>query len=386
MRIRYAEAFLLIGLLLLVSCSSMGNKQYYTLDQVITITADDGMRFNGRLRLPQAQPVDKLVIYVNGSGPNTYDDTRVMGNGTTFSYFDLFAQQCNNRGIGFFSYDTRGVSPSNKPPLFQSIDQGEYETYLPTNEISDVEAIIRTLHSYPVLAKAKIILLGWSSGTIVAPRVALDKKEPVDALILAGYVNVTMDATLSWQLGGESSMIFYCQYFDADKNGTVSRTELEADPYKILQAIGMNRATAFTQLDVDEDGILTAHDFSLMLAPSLTRIQQAIEENDDQWLAKNYGVLLTSAWFKDYRTHMPPNSEVLSKLDIPLHIFQGEIDRNTPVQGTRDIEATFKQLGKTNLKVHVFPKHDHNLNYLLYPTKGEISLGLQQLFDTLGSL
>jgi len=85
MKIRYAEAFLLIGLLLLVSCSSMGNKQYYTLDQVITITADDGMRFNGRLRLPQAQPVDKLVIYVNGSGPNTYDDTRVMGNGTTFS-------------------------------------------------------------------------------------------------------------------------------------------------------------------------------------------------------------------------------------------------------------------------------------------------------------
>lgn len=343
------------------------------------------MQFDGRLRLP-AGPVETLVIYVNGSGPNTYDNHRKFGESLEFSYFDLFSQQCNQRNIGFFSYNTRGVTLGEEPPLYQTINQEQYKTYLPSNEIKDIETIIEILHTLPRLSKTRIILLGWSSGTMIAPRVALDQPDAVDALVLAGYVNTTMDDTLDWQQSGESSMIFFRQYFDDNQDLSISPEELGKDQYGILPALGTSKETAFSQLDIDKDGMVTTDDFKRMLAPGYAQMQEAILKGDDQWLGKNYGVLLTSRWFMDYRNNMPPNSEILPKLSIPIHIFHGVLDRNVPVQGVRDSKNTFDRIQKENLTIHIFAGHDHDLNYLLYQQTGEIPQGLEELFNTLSTL
>ena len=74
------------------------------------------------------------------------------------------------------------------------------------------------------------------------------------------------------------------------------------------------------------------------------------------------------------------------KLDLPIHIFQGGLDANTPVEDTYAIEESFRAAGKENLKIHVFGDHDHDLNYLLYPMEGAVSEGLQAIFDTVASL
>jgi pimeloyl-ACP methyl ester carboxylesterase len=362
------------------------SKEACPSDQILKITAYDGVTFLGRLRLPAERPVKKLVIYVNGSGPSTYDDKRSLGDGTVFSYFDLFAEKCNDEGTGFFSYDTRGVSPSDQPPTFSTIDTKVYQTYRPTNEIQDIETIIRTLQAIPCLHSAKIILLGWSCGTMVAPEVALRKKVQVDALILAGYMNDTMDETITWQNSGIPSMMFYCRYFDADKDGTVSAKEFSDDPYKILPALGLDKNHDFEKLDTNKDGKLDADDFALMLIPYLAQLKEAIDTGNDEWIATHYGVRLTSGWFMDYRNHMPANREVLPRLDIPIYIFQGTEDRNVPMQGALDIKDTFKELGKTNLVVHVFPGHDHDLNYMTYPLGKGLSEGFQEIFRTIGKL
>ncbi len=388
---KYLSIPLLALLFFFVGCTSLPRSQTEELfhaeasDQILTITGFDGMQFNGRLRLP-AGPVDTLVIFVNGSGPNTYDNHRKLGESQEFSYFDLFSQQCNQRNIGFFSYNTRGVTLGEDPPLYQTIDKNEYMTYLPSNEIQDIASIIETLHALPRLSKTRIILLGWSSGTMISPRVALVRPDAVDALVLAGYVNTTMDDVLAWQQSGESSIIFYRQYFDDNQDLSISHEELEKDPYGILPALGINTETAFSQLDITMDGQITSEDFKLMLAPGFEQMKKAILEGDDQWLENNYSVFLTSGWFIDYRNNMPPNSEVLPKLTLPIHIFHGVLDRNVPVQGVRDIKNTFDQLGKNNLTIHIFPGHDHDLNYLLYPQTGEIPKGLEELFNTLATL
>ncbi|WP_320129836.1 alpha/beta fold hydrolase [uncultured Sphaerochaeta sp.] len=388
---KYLYLPLLTLLLFAVSCTSTplshpeDFSQAEASDQILTITGFDGVQFDGRLRLPSG-PVETLVIYVNGSGPNTYDNHRKMGKSLEFSYFDLFAQQCNQRNLGFFSYDTRGVTLGQTPPLYQTIDKEQYKTYLPSNEIKDIESIIETLHTVPRLSKTRIILLGWSSGTAIAPRVALEKPSFVDALVLAGYMNTTMEETLAWQQSGEASMIFYRQYFDDNKDLSISPEELNKDQYGILPALGMNKETAFAQLDANADGVIDVEDFKLMLAPGFAQLKKAIKEGDDQWLQANYGVFLTSGWFKDYAMNMPANSEILSKLTLPIHIFHGTLDRNVPVQGVRDIEKTFNQMGKKNLTIHIFAGHDHDLNYLLYPQTGKIPEGLEQLFDTLATL
>lgn len=348
--------------------------------QIITVETFDGLSFEGKLRLPEGG-ADKLVIYVNGSGPNTYDNHRESGE-LKFNYFDLFAQRFTAEGAAFFSYNTRGVTPGTEPPYFADIDEEAYQTYIPSNEVKDVVSIIRRLTALPELAEAKVYLLGWSAGTIVAPLAALEGEARVDGLLLAGYCNETMADTLEWQQTGGSAMVLYKAYFDVDGDGRISESEYAGDPYGVSQALG---GAAFAELDVTGDGYLDREDLSVLLKDTREAVFKAFDGGDDQWLNENYGVRLTSAWFTDYR-RLAPNKETLLKLDLPIHIFQGGLDANTPVEDTYAIEESFRAAGKENLKIHVFGDHDHDLNYLLYPMEGAVSEGLQAIFDTVASL
>ena len=342
----------------------------------MTIPSFDGYPLAGKLYLPRGQNPQALVVYVNGSGPNTYENTRALTEDTTFSYFDLVAQGFTGQNAAFFSYSTRGVAPGSEPPYYCTIDPDAYQTYLPGNSVRDVAAIVTALRQDPRLSRARVYLLGWSEGTMIAPKAA--QIVPVDGLLLAGYVNGTMRETLDWQQNGGSSMVTYCLYFDTDGDGAVSRAEYEADPYGVRGALGLDQ-TAFPDLDVDGDGKLTAADFSLLLAPTRQTLYAAIDRGDDAWLAQNYPVRLTTAWFRAHDA-FPPNRDMLTTLDIPITIFQGEADANVPVQDTREIQAQFAACGKTNLTVHTYPATDHDLNFSVYLSTGEWPQGWQDLF------
>lgn len=342
----------------------------------MTIPSFDGYPLAGKLYLPRGQNPQALVVYVNGSGPNTYENTRALTEDTTFSYFDLVAQGFTGQNAAFFSYSTRGVAPGSEPPYYCTIDPDAYQTYLPDNSVRDVAAIVAALRQDPRLSRARVYLLGWSEGTMIAPKAA--QIVPVDGLLLAGYVNGTMRETLDWQQNGGSSMVTYCLYFDTDGDGAVSRAEYEADPYGVRGALGLDQ-TAFPDLDVDGDGKLTAADFSRLLAPTQQALYAAIARGDDAWLAQNYPVRLTTAWFRAHDA-FPPNRDMLTTLDIPITIFQGEADANVPVQDTREIQAQFAACGKTNLTVHTYPATDHDLNFSVYLSTGEWPQGWQDLF------
>lgn len=344
-------------------------------EEIITVTAYDGLTFEGKLRLPEGENVEKLVIYVNGSGPNTYDNKRSTGE-STFNYHDLFAEQFTQEGIAYFSYNTRGVTPEEEAPYFAEIDEDAYQTYFPANQVKDVESMIRLLKEDSRLQDAKVILLGWSEGTMIAPQVALNGEVPVDALFLAGYCNETMADILEWQLTGGSSMVTIGTYLDGDGDGTVTREEYDADPYQVAAQLG-----AFEELDTNGDGAISREDMALLLKETHDETFRAFDGGDDAWLKENYAVRLTSAWFTEHRK-LAPNRETLPKLSLPIYIFQGSMDANVPVEQSRAIAEAFQAAGKTNLHLHEFGMHDHDLNYILYPLTGEISEGLQAIFDT----
>ena len=348
-----------------------------TGSELLDIKAADGYVLEGKLDMPETKP-ERLVIFVNGSGPNTYDNRRQI-NGQNFNYFDLFAERITADGNAFFRWNTRGCAPGDEPPLFTDISEPDYQTYVPENSIADVEAVISVLRDDERLSDCPVILLGWSEGTMIAPQVAVRGNVPVDALVLCGYVNGTMAEALEWQQTGGASMVFYREYFDTDGDGAISASEYNADPYGIVKALG---DVPFESLDLDGSGILTEEDFKLMLADSWSQLQDAIARGDDQWLAENYSVRLTSAWFEGH-ARLQPNREILSKLDIPIHIFHGISDGNVPVQGVYDIEASFQEAGKDNLTIHVYPNHDHDLNYTQYILTGELSEGFKDLFELL---
>ena len=349
--------------------------------QILSIQSRDGHTLMGKLDLPAQAPVRRLVVFVNGSGPNTSDNKRDKGDGTCFNFYDLLAQELTDRGIGFFRYSARGCSEGPEPPFYCAINWEAYQTYEPETCAGDLEAWIGHLLQDPHLQGARTMLLGWSEGTMIAPMVALRGNVPLAGLLLAGYANGTMEEALDWQQQGNSDLIFYQQYFEQDGNGGIPRAAFEADPHGVKAALGV----AFEELDLDGDGVLTLADFAQKNAQSRQDIFRAIEAWDDDWLRENYPVPLTARWFHAHR-RLAPNRETLPKLTLPIHIFQGCMDASTRVEDTYAIRDAYAALGKTNLTVHLYPKDGHNLGYEQWLYGQGLPEGLRDIFHTCETL
>ena len=78
---RLLLAFLALALLL---GAAQGEGQMQTTE-LWQVTAEDGYTLTGKLDLPAGE-VRHLVVFINGSGPNTYDNTRQLDETTTYNY------------------------------------------------------------------------------------------------------------------------------------------------------------------------------------------------------------------------------------------------------------------------------------------------------------
>jgi pimeloyl-ACP methyl ester carboxylesterase len=347
------------------------------LSHLVEIKSFDNETIKGKLHLPQnTASIKTLLIYVPGTGPNTFENKRKIGE-NTFLYYDLFAKELTKRGIAFFSYNTRGTSIGNAPPYFDDVDQEKFKNYLPSYEVKDLESIIQALKQDKRLSKSNIILLGWSSGSIIAPIVAERNKVSISALFLAGYCHDNLKNIMEWQLSGGSSMVFYNRHFDRNNDQQVSREEFLNDPNKIVKSVLKNES--FESLDPDQDGFISQKDIALLLKDKRKDVFDAIDRNDDAWIWKNY-FRITSKWAKDY-FKLEANKTKLLKLNLPIYVFHGQYDANVPAKGVLELKQDFELANKTNLKAYFFENHDHDLNYIIYPLYNKIPEGLKVIFN-----
>lgn len=135
-------------------------------NEILKVKLWDGEETEIRLSLPESTNTPNyLVLFIHGTGPNTYLNKRGKGK-KQFNYYDLFADEFNKRGVGFVSYNRRGVTIGNNPPLYDEVDSVKFLKYLPVTETKDIESIIGYLKTRKALNKTKIILLGWSEGIL----------------------------------------------------------------------------------------------------------------------------------------------------------------------------------------------------------------------------
>ena len=351
------------------------------MDKVKKILLYDKSEIKIRYSYPDNIPVEKLVIYVNGSGQNTYDNKRKNPNGGFFNYHDFFREEFASKNIAYCTYNTRGIDLGDTEPLFVSVDENEYKKYKPMNSVKDIESIIRFLTDLPELRNAKIYLLGWSEGTIIAPLVALRKNVRVDALLLAGYCNENLKDNLIWQLSGNSSFINLRKHFDKSNKGYISKEDYETADEKVK---ALFNGLSFENFDFNSDGRIDVSDLASLQKPYLDELLDAISRYDDEWLKTNYInpiIKLTAGWFNEHFS-LEPTKKVLPQLDLPIYIFHGRDDSSCPVQYAYDIREVFDNIGKTNLYVNIFENHDHDLNFSEWLLNGTMPVGLKCIFDT----
>lgn len=341
---------------------------------IAQVKAHDNYKLEVKIDYPGKS--DGIVIFCHGSGPNTYDNPREI-EGKHFNYFDLFADDFAGEALPSAGWNTRGCAVSNHPPDFVAIDRAGYETYCPATSIQDIITVKNYVKALPQFRYAKILLMGISEGATLAPFAAV-QCDDIAGLLLAGFSYGNMRDTLNWQLSGGSSMVNMCKYFDCREKGFIEKEDFVRDKYNVRPTLFQD--IPFEALDIDGDGKLTQRDFALQLAEYKREVFEAIERNDDTWLRENYPVQITSKWCKEHFA-LPNVSAMLSRLSVPIYIFQGEDDANVPITEIHHIHDDFHRAGKSNLRIFTFPKHDHDLNYLHYIFNGMLSEGLHCVFD-----
>lgn len=345
------------------------------IPEIKTIKLSDGEETTAQLCLPKNGQINTIVVAVHGTGPYTYL-TKRQG----FNYYDVLADGFCEKGVGFFTYNRRGVDLGEKAPWFDKVDSTKYAKYLPHIEAVDIETMITFLRNDNRFKNCKIILYGISEGTIIASMVAERKKVKINALFLHGYAHENMFDIIKWQNTGEGVMIMANSIFDKNEDKSIDREEYESeDPTIKSYRRYLFQNSPFDTLDVAKDNVINAKDLRMMREPFHELLMTKITENDGDWIWNHY-VRVKIDWFKEHFA-LEPNKTRLLRVTIPIYVFHGKEDANVPVETVFDLEVRFKTCSKSNLKTFVFEKHNHDLNFQDWIKTKEYPEGLKKLFE-----
>ncbi len=363
--------------------------KYMKGQRIMKITSFDGYPLECKLFLPEGDDqIDKLVIFVHGTGPGTVDNRDVY-EGIELNMFRTFSDEFLKRGIALLTYSQRGIYATDTPPLFYDMNVEEYKTYLPLNTVEDLHYLIGEMKKAKRLKNSKIYLLGASEGTIISPLFAKKYPDEVDALFLWGYANENLKDITIWQFSGKSFIYLFREYFEADDTGRISQEAFNnGEKEMLVTRLGLGD-NAFEVCDTNHDGYIDEEEI-IALGKSLIGFDSndfiaAAENGDDEWLLNNGINPFTSGWFLQHAS-LRNNMEVLPELDLPIYIFHGTLDMNVDVQGVYDINARFQDLGKTNLKINIFKGMDHGLNVAQYIATGEMPESMKGIFDSVDEM
>ena len=341
-------------------------------------TSHDGHPMFGKLTLPASKGLHPVLIYVQTAEGATVDMKRPLGGGRTFNYYDLYREKLPPINWGFFSYEGRGVRMGDSPPRYEQIDREIYNTSTLDNKVRDILSAVDLVREQPGVDPNRIFLIGASEGTLLSAEAASRAPGKIHGLILYGVLSSTLQDALRY-MAADGAFLQIRALFDADRDGSVSPQEYANEG---ARRRGGLTTTAFEVLDADADGSFSVTDFRKLRKVLLDAIDARQVAPIAAWLGVAAAVSIPDNWIQDHFAHGSMWS-FLSKLDIPAGLFQGSADGNTPIDGTRALEATAKAAGKTNLQFHYFDGLDHSLSIAAYFVNGSLPAGHQAIFEFL---
>ncbi len=335
----------------------------------VPFQAYDGVDMFGRIVLPKSGKPRAIVVYVQTAEGQTIDVKRPLGGGKTFNYFDLYRVQLLKTGIGFFSYEGRGIRMGDAPPRYEKIDRNIFNTGTLDNKVKDAVSAVETIRKQPGLRETPVFLMGASEGTLVAAEAASRNPTAVQGLILYGMLASNMKENFAFICSDGDFM--RARPLDKDNNGSVTKEEWES----VIKDVNVG----IDKVDMNGDGSFTVDDVRI----TNKKLLDAVENNDfatlNDWGNTFAGVALPDHWFEDHFAHAEIWS-FLKGLEMPVGIFHGDRDNMASMAAVKKLERQVKDAGVTSIEFHYFEGLDHSLNIPQYFVSGAMPPGHQAIF------
>jgi len=307
----------------------------------LSIPAGDSFLLEAAIDAPKARTASRVVVLLHGSGPQTMDEdlSAMCTPGVTSRFFVDLSGALTAKGFTVVRYHKRSyqvhLAAKADPGYFSSEQFKKYAAHPLRYFIDDAEAAVRWVRArYP---KVPIFLLGHSEGGIVALQAA--REEPsVRGVGVIGFSPLGLDPLLL-----EQTVYRYQEQFSAlDRNhdGFLDDPELAAEG-TWATALRAQKAT----LDFDHDSRVSRDEF---LGAQLSNI------------------LLDGPTQAEYRVDeaaLPRPAAIVRDLAIPVAVFQGEWDNQTPAFHARAVELLNSAVWKKpTVSFTFFPQLGHSLD------------------------
>lgn len=297
-----------------------------------TFTTFDGLTLHGHLASPrQAKGKMPVVLLLVGSGGgNRYENVpgEVTSTGQPALLFKSIEDVLIDRGLAVFTYDKRGVIPTNDTFL-ESTLTSDFQSATAQNLAKDAVSAFDLVSSLPEIDRNKISVLGHSEGTILALKVA-EGRPQTHALLLLGL----------FTRGFEELSYYQSVVANLRIMGLMSGS---GDGYLDAQEVSAFHKIAANEIP-DWSGMLSAMDFTKDGKISLSEQQFYFEQAARDFLKSisdiqsPWGLSMPRDWFRQYLSE----GAFLQRFTAfcqKINVIHGEADMQTPFADALELQV-----------------------------------------------
>lgn len=234
----------------------------------------------------------------------------------------------------------------------------------------------------------KITIIGHSEGAIIAPRIAAERPEDVQNIILMSAAAQPISEILSYQLVNRT-LFFAHQDWDANHDGLLSLEEVFAHPDAPLTipAISNNDTAAnpsnatYSVDDIDENSttvVATTTPLNITAAIPPQQWVPGVDANKDTLINIDQELLPfrlaelaefeAIPWFQSH-DELDSTIDIIGRLNSTnILILQGEADIQTPLEQALLLEQKLTELRHSDHMLITYP----GLGHTFYPAQGSV--------------
>ena len=382
---------MILGTIIISTPTTAAAQPVATIDKrEVTIELEPGGRLQtkGELTIPAAGDGPfPAVLLIHGSGATDRDEylpPMVTGTGNESRPFWQIAEYLSERGFVVLRYDKRGIGE-----IGTIVDLNTYANATVQQFQSDAEAALNILIQQPEVDPERITIIGHSEGAIIAPRIAAERPDNVQNIVLMSAAAQPISDIISYQLVNRT-LFFARQDWDSNHDGLLSLEEVFAHPDAPLTipAISNNNTavdtsnTTATIIDNDDNdnstSMVPATPLNITTAVRPQHWVPGIDANNDNLINIDQELLPfrlaelaefeAIPWFQSHN-QLNSTIDIIGNLNSTnILILQGEADIQTPLEQALLLEQKLTELRHPDHMLITYP----GLGHTFYPAQGSL--------------